>query len=77
MKTGFQNYRVYTPNFEELEKTGEVKRTKGSDDEAVSKNAAKHRKTSEQIYTNAKIDPTQQEKTNVDIMTRPDKKGAE
>ena len=73
MKTGFQNYKVYTPNFKELEKTGQVKKSTRSVDE----NAAKHRKTAEHIYKNAGIDPSQQEKTNVDIMTVPDKKGVE
>lgn len=76
MKTGFQNYRVYTPDYEQLEKMGQVKKTKGSEEEAISNNAAKHRKLAEHIYTNSDIDPVTQEKTNVDLLTSPDKKGS-
>ena len=77
MKTGFQNYKVYTPNFDALEKKGHIKKTSGSTDEAISNNARKHRKLAEHIYNNAEINPLEQEKPNVDIMTTPDKKGLE
>lgn len=73
MDTGFQNYRVYTPNYEQLEKTGQIKKSTRT----VEENAAKHRQTAEHIYKNSSIDPEKQNKTNVDLMTKPDKKGME
>lgn len=73
MKSGFQNYRVYTPDYEVLEKKGEIKKSSSS----VNANAARHREMAKHIYKNAEIDPTKQEKPNVDIMTRPDKEGLE
>ena len=73
MKSGFQNYRVYSPDFEVLEKNRQVTKSKRSVDE----NAAKHRRTAKFVYKNAEIDPTKQEKPNVDLMTKPDKEGLE
>ena len=73
MDTGFQNYKVFTPDYNVLESQGVIKRSNNSIDE----NAAKHREVSKEFYKKAEIDPGKQEKTNVDIMTVPDKKGME
>ena len=56
---------------------GQVKKTEGAHDEVINKNAERHRKVAEHIYTNSDIDPATQDKTNVDLMTTPDKKGLE
>ena len=77
MKTGFHNYKVYTPDFGVLEKQGQVKRTNKPADQAINDNADKHRAMAKEIYKKSGIDPEKQEKTNVDIMTRPDKEGLE
>lgn len=77
MKTGFHNYKVYTPDLGELERKGEIKKTNLSPEEAIHKNAARHRKTAEQFYNRAGYDPATQEKTNVDMITKPDKEGLE
>jgi putative FmdB family regulatory protein len=77
MKSGFQNYSVYSPDYGQLEKMGQIKKTKGSEEAAISNNAAKHRKLAEHIYTNANVDPATIEKPNVDLLTSPDKKGLE
>ena len=73
MKSGFQNYRVYSPDFEVLERNRQVTKSTKS----VDANAARHRRSAEFVYKNAEIDPTKQEKPNVDLMTKPDKEGME
>ena len=77
MKTGFQNYRVYTPDFDKLEEQGLVKKTQGARDKVINHNAAKHRAVAEKLYQESGIVPEKQEKTNVDLMTVPDKEGLE
>ena len=77
MKTGFNNYKVYTPDFDVLEKQGQVTRTNKAAEEAIHDNASRHRKTAEQFYSRAGYDPATQEKTNVDMITKPDKEGLE
>ena len=77
MKTGFQNYRVYTPDFQRLEEIGQIKKSKGERSDVINRNAARYRQTATQMYEKSGIDPVKQEKTNVDLMTAPDKKGLE
>ena len=78
METGFQNYKVYTPDLEVLEAKGEITRKKGDDKEAIiHDSASKYRKVAETVYKHSGIDPATQKKTNVDLMTTPDKKGTE
>jgi len=77
MDTGFHHYRVMTPDLEVLEKRGEIKRSKGNAEEVIDKKARNYREVAQQIYKESDIDPTAQTKTNVDIMTTPDKKGLE
>ena len=77
MDTGFQHYKVFTPDLEVLEKRGEIKKSKGNADEVIEKKARNYREVAQQIYKESDIDPTTQTKTNVDIMTTPDKKGLE
>ena len=77
MKTGFQNYKVYTPDFDRLEELGQVKKTKGARDKVINHNAAKHRNVATQLYEKSGLVPEKQEKTNVDLMTVPDKEGLE
>ena len=73
MDTGFQNYKVFSPDYDALEKQGKIKKSNRSVDE----NAARHREVAKEFYTKSEIDPEKQNKTNVDIMTEPDKKGME
>jgi len=78
METGFQNYRVYTPDLGVLEAKGEITRKKGKDKEAIiHDSASKYREVAETVYKHSGIDPAKQKKTNVDLMTTPDKKGLE
>jgi len=74
-KTGFQNYKVYTPNLGELEAMGQIKKMEGNSEEIINSNAARYRKFSERLYKEANIDPEKQEKTNVDLLTQPDRDG--
>jgi putative FmdB family regulatory protein len=75
MKSGFQNYKVYTPNLAEMEKKGKIKKIQGNADEIINKNAAKYRKLATHLYEKSGIDPENQDKTNVDMLTTPDKDG--
>jgi hypothetical protein len=78
METGFQNYKVYTPDLEVLEAKGEIKKRGGEDKESIiHDNASKYREVAKTIYKHSDIDPAKQKKTNVDLMTTPDKKGFE
>lgn len=77
MDTGFQHYKVFTPDLEVLEGRGDIKRSKGNVDEVIDKKAASYREVAQQMYKESGIDPTQQNKTNVDLMTTPDKIGLE
>ena len=77
METGFQNYKVYSPDFEVLEKDGLVTKKKGPADAAIDESARKYRKLATHIYDNSDIDPLTQKKTNVDLFTKPDKEGLE
>ena len=77
MKTGFQNYKVFTPDYDALEKKGDIKRTSGDADEVIHRKASKYRGLATRAYKESGIDPGKQEKTNVDLMTVPDKKGLE
>ena len=77
MKKGFRNYRVYTPDFDRLEQLGQVKKTRGNRDKVINHNAAKYREVATQLYQESGIVPEKQEKTNVDLMTVPDKEGLE
>ena len=78
METGFQNYKVYTPDLESLEQQGQVTRKRGKDTESIIHDSAdRHRNTAKEFYKHSDIDPTKQKKTNVDLMTTPDKEGLE
>lgn len=77
METGFHNYKVFTPDLGELEKQGQIKKASGSADEVINKKASTYRAIAKEAYKQAGIDPTQQKKTNVDLLTTPDKEGLE
>jgi putative FmdB family regulatory protein len=77
METGFQNYKVFTPDYDVLEKRGEIKKASGSVDEVIDRKAKGYRAIATEAYKQSGIDPKKQKKTNVDIMTVPDKKGLE
>jgi putative FmdB family regulatory protein len=77
METGFRNYRVYTPDLAELEKKGQITKAKGAAQEVIDKKADTYRAIANEAYKNSGVDPRTQKKTNVDLMTKPDKKGLE
>ena len=75
MKTGFHNYKVYTPDLGALEAKGQIKKMKGNADDIIHSNAARYRKLATHMYEKADINPEKQEKTNVDMLTQPDRDG--
>ena len=77
METGYHNYKVYTPDFDVLEKKGDVKKIQGNASDIVNEKAQRYRAIAKHAYKESGIDPKTQKKTNVDLMTTPDKKGLE